>query len=332
MRISKIIIENFRGLKRAVLKDCADLNVLLGPNGCGKSSVLEALYLASAAFGPSGPIDRLQKRAKTEVVAERRDERVFDEAWQYRYKSGSRKGPTVEIGLLHPQQNICVRIDMVERQIVGEVVERRPELVPLLPLVNADAPLIAFGQGITMIDASFLRKKDFEVHLWPELERDRSDKKLTRMFNNIYGLGIEDFSFAPYPSPGRMRARFPEFPLKIDDLGAGMRIAFRLLLACLLSSNTAVLCEEVDAYQHRSSLESLAKAIVSLSKDNDLQFFFTTHSLESCEILAEAAQEKQLTACFYTLSLGSDGVLVTRQSELESARCLLAAGADLRKD
>jgi len=39
-------VENYRGLRRASLTDFAGINVFVGRNGSGKSSILEALYIA----------------------------------------------------------------------------------------------------------------------------------------------------------------------------------------------------------------------------------------------------------------------------------------------
>ena len=44
-KITEICIENFRGLKRFELKDVGKINIFLGRNGIGKTSLLEALWL-----------------------------------------------------------------------------------------------------------------------------------------------------------------------------------------------------------------------------------------------------------------------------------------------
>jgi predicted GTPase len=41
-------IQGYRGLRTAELDGFTSLNVFVGPNGCGKSAVLEAIYLAAA--------------------------------------------------------------------------------------------------------------------------------------------------------------------------------------------------------------------------------------------------------------------------------------------
>ena len=46
--ISNLNIETFRGIKGLELKDLGDVNILVGANNCGKTSVLEATMLLGA--------------------------------------------------------------------------------------------------------------------------------------------------------------------------------------------------------------------------------------------------------------------------------------------
>lgn len=43
----ELSIKNFRGIRQAEIKGFSQVNLLLGKNNCGKSSVLEALFLIS---------------------------------------------------------------------------------------------------------------------------------------------------------------------------------------------------------------------------------------------------------------------------------------------
>ena len=44
-KIKKLEIEGFRGIKNLTFNDCSDINLILGNNNCGKTSVLEAIEL-----------------------------------------------------------------------------------------------------------------------------------------------------------------------------------------------------------------------------------------------------------------------------------------------
>jgi AAA15 family ATPase/GTPase len=49
--IKELFLKNFRGIKTGHLKDFSRINILLGPNNSGKSTILEALYLTSSMSG-----------------------------------------------------------------------------------------------------------------------------------------------------------------------------------------------------------------------------------------------------------------------------------------
>jgi hypothetical protein len=51
VRIDSLHIENFRGISRFTLTDLADMVVIAGPNGCGKSAALDALRLLKSVYG-----------------------------------------------------------------------------------------------------------------------------------------------------------------------------------------------------------------------------------------------------------------------------------------
>ena len=48
MIIGRIEVRNFRGIKETSIDGLSQLSILIGKNGAGKSSLLEALYLVSS--------------------------------------------------------------------------------------------------------------------------------------------------------------------------------------------------------------------------------------------------------------------------------------------
>ena len=53
---NKIEIERFRGIKYASIEGFKQINLFFGKNNCGKSSLLESLFLASGLSNPLLPI------------------------------------------------------------------------------------------------------------------------------------------------------------------------------------------------------------------------------------------------------------------------------------
>lgn len=55
MRLRQLEISNFKALTYFALEDLGDAVVLAGPNGCGKSCVLDAIRLLKSAYAGYNP-------------------------------------------------------------------------------------------------------------------------------------------------------------------------------------------------------------------------------------------------------------------------------------
>ncbi|WP_347140909.1 AAA family ATPase [Paracoccus sp. SSK6] len=51
MRIKSLVVDNLRAVRRAEMHDLSDAIVIAGPNGCGKSSIFDAIRLIKSAYG-----------------------------------------------------------------------------------------------------------------------------------------------------------------------------------------------------------------------------------------------------------------------------------------
>ena len=55
MKIVNLSVENFRAISRVELRDLEDMIVIAGPNGCGKSCILDAIRLFKSVYGGYQP-------------------------------------------------------------------------------------------------------------------------------------------------------------------------------------------------------------------------------------------------------------------------------------
>lgn len=153
-------------------------------------------------------------------------------------------------------------------------------------------------------------------------------REIMASFREIYGKEIRALT---YTGRGSLLADVDPRPLRLDDLGAGMRVAVRVLMAAMVCSGSALLLEEFDAYQHKASLAQLARTLCKMAVDRSVQLFMTTHSLESVHaFVAGAAGLDDGGLKIFPLELGADGTLTARGMERGDALRLLEAGVDLR--
>ena len=55
MKIVSLQVENFRAINRIELSDLQDMVVIAGPNGCGKSCILDSIRLFKSVYGGYQP-------------------------------------------------------------------------------------------------------------------------------------------------------------------------------------------------------------------------------------------------------------------------------------
>src|ERR1700682_2958583 len=75
--IESIEIKNFRCFKHLRVKDCALINVVVGENGTGKTTLMEAIYLALCA-NPQGAMTLRAHRGNDGVLFAGRPESIVD--------------------------------------------------------------------------------------------------------------------------------------------------------------------------------------------------------------------------------------------------------------
>ena len=66
--IDSIIIDNFRGIHRSKIDGLTQVNLFFGKNNCGKSSLLEALFLSCGQSNPLLPASINAMRAYTRLT------------------------------------------------------------------------------------------------------------------------------------------------------------------------------------------------------------------------------------------------------------------------
>lgn len=339
----RISIANFRGIKQGQLDDLAHVNILVGQNNSGKSTVLEAFILARA---PITPIDRLGRHGIRDLLERRvgdRPELDFRELW---YKL--EKTTDIEIELELTTRNIInmkisaenpiasvIRYEIrqvfnggkeASRVIEAKTSRIRTQVNPILQQYR-----IALSE-IMLIDSDYIhRMESVERNLWQDIKATRKDIEIRRTLNKVYDLDVENLSFIPY-AEGRFKlyAEMPNRSVPIDDLGEGLRYALAILSTMVMLEHTALLIEELEVHQHPEALNCLLTALFKVAKINDIQLFISTQSLELINYALETSEKEGLEIKLYHLILNKEGILTARVLSAPDAKLLAEVGPDIR--
>jgi AAA15 family ATPase/GTPase len=305
VKYQKLNIENFRGISNLEITDLKGINLLVGRNNCGKTSVLEALFLLSGMSNPQLPLNIHNFRDL--ILANDEDfsfmfknlDFAFPISLQGSVDSNDRKLTISPFyGFYQPKNDskpIVARSEnlaalsnfrMVEginfdfETPIGEKYHCEFHLKEgkvTLP-VNYKENLIC----------SYLSTKIANVVNDKQIENLLVHKRLGSIISILKGI-------EPAVKDIRMGARSmvyvdidAERLIPINVMGDGMCKILALLAAIAAMENGVLLIDEIENGLHYSSLSVVWKALISACKEYNVQIIATTHSYECVEAFSKS--------------------------------------------
>jgi len=326
-------VEGYRGLRQASLTDFAGINVFVGRNGSGKSSLLEALY---TALKPFDGLSYVVKRrgwfglASAEAVFHGKGEEV-------RIKASLGDGTWEEVTI---RRGTPVIIDI-------DVLKARGLDIDKLYALNLSSKGRAAGSAVLYIDSS---GKHYLKHLEGEIRTIHGAIFID--WNSAYAYGTPEKAYATMMEEGGEEAReavikalqseyeelrdvevlyahgkwvlylvFRERAIPYYVAGDGIRYALMYLMAVFTSKEAVLLMEEPELHAHPRLMKIVANSIIHTYSERRNQVFLSTHSLELVEMLLEQAEKlglKNQDLKIYNVAL-EDGVLHSKAYTLSEA-------------
>ena len=342
--LSSLEINNFKGIKSGTISDLAQVNVLVGRNNSGKSTILDALLLMRCAFAAT---DYLGNNGIEQIVKRKVDRGNVNYRELY-YRLDAEECPVLTARFLNGdevsqewQPGLQEAMVVVTANALAGVNKRVQANVNIEVMYrnltrewdgSGDTSIENMKfQGFTnLLDTSTLRAPFLEK-VWERLIVDRRDARLKQIANEIYNLNVESFSFMPFAGQNRLVALLPERSVAVDWLGDGLRYALNILALGMLLEDTILMVEELETHQHPESLKRLTQTLFELAKTQNLQLFLTTHSWELMTYALEAAEEKEVGLALHHLNLDSEGELHARAIARPDAKLLMDIGHDPRR-
>lgn len=307
-----IEISNFRGINHLRIEDFSRINVFLGQNSSGKSSVLESLLLLMGMSNPDLPqmINSIRARSfssfadlsyifrngdlktKPEISSELLDEtkRHLSLAMTYTFddksQGDSQNGqiPTSETKTF--LNTLRMLFDLEEKAETrnyecgitygpnGTVTGKKLAEGYMEKNSVAFIPAdLASGNPVNdLVELAKRKKKDLVVDRMRLFEGRVTS---IEVLNNVVFVGIEGM----------------EQLMPVNMLGDGMRRYLNIVAASANPMNNIILIDEIDNGLHYSAYKKLWEAIFALATDTNKQVFVTTHSKETLYRLNEMLEE-----------------------------------------
>ncbi len=302
--ISNIEIENFRGIKHAKISDFKRVNLLVGKNNSGKSTVLESLYLLLCSY-------RGEIQQWTNALKERHP--IYDEQyWEalfYRFDSHK--------NVLRIQESEMRRIEINLDGSALKVSNTVADYSIYFGFENSEQMEVSRNQQGVMwvIPVTFLSTfamRDILETLSDDFDKIQDAKLISLLCDAVRPIepNIRDFRMS---SKRVVKADIASIPklIPVNLLGDGMARILGIIMKIATSKDGVVLIDDIESGFHYSTLETMWKAVFEAAKNFNVQIFATTHSKECIEAFAKIESNEDDRRLF-RLSKKEDKTWVTK--------------------
>ncbi len=325
--IKRIDIQKFRAIATGSLMDLTPLVVLVGPNGCGKSSVLDALLVGAAEHIQPAVMTVVERQDKVIAGYPRQGGADFDYPnRRWLIHRGTNDAAIIDI-YAEPEASRRVRM-VIDNSRNFQVSQEK------VPLSRSEPPLATkLTSSVRLIDSSHPDINASLEELYSRavkggLGREAKDRLLEVLApaEDIQILSEMERPVLHIVFPGN-----PGFAHPAALLGEGLKLYLRQSLELTDRPNSLILIEEPETHLNPGIMRYSAKAIWAAVR-RTTQVILATHSLEFMDILLEESNANELRdmLSLFRLEL-REGVLSTCRlsgDQVQAARETLAE--DLR--
>ncbi len=324
-------IKNLRGIKSAEINGFKQINLIFGKNNCGKSTVLEALFLVTGQSNPVLPITVNSMR---------------------NYGKFSEDDLNIEFYDLNPENRICISAQGSEnRWLEISIIRSNSRTIDLdsLAIGTSDNATKTYGykqiysigesgnrysselilkegspeKGKVSIDKRY-KEKIFSQYIPSSSSHGSLEVEFGRIVANKEEKYILSALRDIAPSIKDIQLVGDEIlvdigsaqRLPINMMGDGLRKLLLIILAIYRCRNGVLLIDEIDNGFHFSTMKVLWKVILTVAEKNNVQLFASTHNIDSlkglCNILSEGEYECYREAVgAYKLIKNKDGIVTS---------------------
>lgn len=319
---NKIEIERFRGIRHASVEGFKQINLFFGKNNCGKSSLLESLFLVSGLSNPLLPIhvNFMRGYSKSRLNDLKLDFYNLDSSQPIHIRMENEEKRELSISLFEQSQN-NVSLNADDTNILSNVEEGKYGLKFDFKINDECYESQLRFESANSTEATRVVPEQYVeslrcTYLSPKYDFSASIQGLKNILQNkdehfiVEGLKlieprVKDFIFTDKEMlvDIGLAKRIP-----VNMMGDGARKIVSLLTAVYDCKDGALLVDEISNGFHYSVMCSLWKVLINAAVRNNTQLFITTHDTDSIKGLRDAAFNKfdSIVAAFKLLKTSDD--------------------------
>lgn len=325
--LERLEIEAFRGISGLVLEDLAAVNIVVGANNTGKSSVLEAAAIAIAPQMRSTWVRVVRSRDLTIPLVDG-IAAIFS------------SHPRLRFAITGTSDHKQVQVDGIAKVVRDEEEDDERGLFELI--VRRDEfpnRKIVFGRGLVL-----LKQPEVTRFRFVDATTHRSLAQIVETLSATIDVGlkpsvldilklfdprIDDLNIVSSGRYSNLRVTHKDRGVvDLSSFGDGMRRSVAMALMLARASDGLLLIDEIETGIHPTALVPVFTQLFAAAKQANVQILATTHSIEAVDALAEAAKDSTEIAAYRLHRRG--GALKARRYEQERLKTIRKEGLDVR--
>ena len=318
MFFKEIEIQNFRGIESLTISNIGQVNLIGGRNNCGKTSILEAVFLLVGISNPQLIINihafrdllltddedfsylfknfdfskklqitgkfNLQTRAlKIEPIYSTQQDDLLKIIPSEKFISNSSNTYRNEIDGLRLKFNIDNKEFNNEIKIKQGAFESKISTGYKEKIISSFINAKNITDTIRSLDAILVKKNlEIVINALQEIEPNLSDIRIGDRGMIYVDIGMDNL-------------------IPINIIGDGIRRIISILSAIAEKRDAIILIDEIENGLHYSALSTLWKAVFKIALANNVQLFITTHSYECIQAFASVRKQYDIDISYFRI-------------------------------
>ncbi len=303
----KLNIKNFKVLKDFTCDDLKPVNTFSGKNNCGKSTLLEGIFLLSACSNAAVLVDRIFPFRQM-TINQSRDLSFFFSQLDFSEKisfNGTFETDKIYVGyspVLEDNKKINgldIEYKYNNQSSGKSQIRYAPQKTQLsVPglTIEQQSPFVVNiedNKSSKIISAKILNSGSFTESLKEVIEVIRMGNKGTflKVLNDVFDEEIIDVFQAENVIEVFLKGIKESIPLNL--LGGGMNRVVPLLSSSISPDYEVLLVDEIENGLHHSVMKPILEVLFQEIIRRKKQIFITTHSEDILKAIAEVIQENE---------------------------------------
>jgi energy-coupling factor transporter ATP-binding protein EcfA2 len=324
-----LTIQNYRCFKDFHIDSLARVNLIVGMNNSGKTSLLEAIYLLVNQGTPKCLADLLYNRGE---VVERFSLGVPGKLENYQidyqvkhlfhghqpshdqvicFRSQTKYPPPLRIYLQPNEQQALSSDNLSEMEVIPyQLILSSGSGQTILPVHHdgsIEARFIPFGKlspsfsltanhlitnKLSLLLTTNNVSSDQVAALWNSITLTPKEDKVVEALR-IVEPALERISFTSRPTfnSGILLRLHGQYPIPLGSMGEGMRRLLTLAIAAVTVENGFLLVDEIETGLYYETQTDMWRLILEIAQQLNVQVFATTHSWDCISAFQEALEQ-----------------------------------------